>query len=114
MTRSPLFPLAPRDAATPGPLSPARARAQHEVGYMQGKLPYLQTERDARVASVEVENSRVRQLEAEVVQRKQDVFSLKEQLDAASKAAAVAAETSTVVVKIDACDSDERAGAITA
>ena len=65
-------------------------------------------------AAVEVENSHVSQLEAEVVQREQDICSLKEQLNAAFKAAAVAGETGTVAVKIDASNSGERVDGITA
>ena len=60
----------------PGFLRLARARDQQEVADMQGKLLSLQIERDARAAAVEMENSRVRQLEAEVVQREQEVCLL--------------------------------------
>ena len=118
VTRSPLSLPEPRDAATPSCLSYARVRAQHEVEDMQGNLPFLQTERNERAAAVEVETSRVRQREAEVVQRKEEVFLLKDKIDAASKAVAVAvavaAETGTVAVKIGASNSGERANDVTA
>ena len=60
-----------------------------------------------------MENSRVRQLEAEVVQREQEVCSLKEQLDAASRVAAVAVETGTVAAKMGAPSSGDRVEGVT-
>ena len=115
--RSPLSPLVPRDPTTPGFMSPARARAQQEVADMREKLSALQTERDAKAAeaaAAEAEISRVRQLEAEVVQRKQEVCSLKEQLDAASKAAAGAAAAATAATEAGASNGREQVDAITA
>lgn len=56
----------------------------------------------------------MRQLEAEVVQREQEVFLRKQRMDAASKPVAVAAETGTVAAKIGASNSGGKANGITA
>lgn len=107
--KSPWTPVVSReDGITTAPafMSPARARAQQDVDNMREKLSALKAERDAKAAEAEAEIRRVEQLEAVVIQREHEITSLKEQLDAASKA-----NTGTAVV---ASDSDVRIDAITA
>lgn len=102
----PSTPLVSRGGTTPrtaGFMSPARARAEAHVAEMRKRLDVLQTERDAMAAEAEAaktEVARVGQLELEVSQRKAEVFSLKEELEIASQAAAAAAADAECMTEV--------------
>lgn len=95
---SPRTPLFSRTAnpATPGMMSPARARATQEVDEMRERLAALQVERDAKAAEAEAaaaEVARIGQLEREVSRRDEEVYILKKELESAAQAAQAAART---------------------